>query len=268
MERRPLGRLGLTVPVVGMGTWKTFDVRGSSDEMARRDVVDAMLAGGGNLFDSSPMYGEAERVLAKSLEGRRDQALVATKVWTSDDREAERQMANALSWYGGVVDVYQVHNLVAWERRLLQLEALKAEGKVRAVGATHYLHGSLPDLMEVMRTGRLDMVQVPYNAGDRTVERELLPLAEELGLGVLVMKPLGTGRLLAAPRGFDPARYEPYGVSTWAQVLLKWILSDPRVSAVIPATARPAHARDNCVAGDPPWFEASERERIARLLQA
>ena len=266
MERRKLGKSGLDVPAVGMGTWKTFDVRSPADVAARREVVDAALEAGSDLFDSSPMYGAAEEVLARALEGRRERALVATKVWTESDAEARRQVGNALSWYGGRVDVYQVHNLVAWERRLRELERLRDEGKVRAVGATHYAHSAFPRLMDVMRSGRLDMVQVPYSLEDTAVTREVLPLAERLGLGVLVMEPLGSGSLVRPPRGFDPERYAPYGVESWPQVALKWILSDPRVSCVIPATSNPAHARENAAAGEPPWLDEAERERLARLL--
>lgn len=263
MEARPLGNSRHKVPVVGMGTWKTMDVQ---DPESRRAVVDAALASGTTLFDSSPMYGHAERALGTLLEGRRERALVATKVWTHDDREADAQIERALAWFGGRVDVYQVHNLVAFEKRLATLEKLRDAGRVRVVGATHWSHASFDELARAMRAGRLGMVQLPLSVADRAAERELLPLAESLSLGVLVMEPLGTGSLVRAPKGFDPARFEPYGVRTWPQVALKWILSDPRVTAVLPATTSPQHARENAVAGEPPWFEASERERVARLV--
>src|SRR5579884_691981 len=163
MEQRALGKTGLRVPVVGMGTWRTFDVRGAAAESNARKIVDTALAASANFFDSSPMYGEAERVLGAALEGRRDQAIVATKVWTPDDREAETQLQRSLEFFGGYVDLYQVHNLVAWRTRLGQLERLRDEGKARAIGATHYAHSAFPELMQVMRTGRIAAVQVPYN---------------------------------------------------------------------------------------------------------
>jgi aryl-alcohol dehydrogenase-like predicted oxidoreductase len=265
MERRKLGASGLDVPVIGMGTWKTFDVTGP-DERERHRVVDVALAAGIRLFDSSPMYGEAERVLGQALRGRRDQAIVATKVWTPDDQEAEAQYRRALSYYDGWVDVYQVHNLVAWPRRLAQLERLKEQGRARAIGATHYSHAAFPDLMQVMCTGRIACVQVPYNALDREVERAVLPLAADLGLGVIVMRPLGEGSLarrVPPPEALKPL--EPFGVRTWAQALLKWIVSDPRVTAAIPATRNPEHALENAGAGDPPWFGREEREYVLRL---
>src|SRR3954453_23711345 len=133
MERRRLGASGLEVPVVGMGTWETFDVHGAADD-ERAQVVHAALAAGTDLFDSSPMYGQAERVLGRALEGRRDHALVATKVWTADEREARAQLDFALSAFGGRVDLYQVHNLVAWPERLPARHAPGAGGRGRGAG--------------------------------------------------------------------------------------------------------------------------------------
>ena len=189
MERRRLGRGELEVSAVGLGTWQVLDVRGAEEE-ARHEVVAAALGSGVDLFDSSPMYGEAERVLGDALEKHgRDRATVATKVWTSDDREAERQIERALGFFGGRVELYQVHNLVAVERRLSMLEGLREDGKVCSVGVTHYSRSAFPALMEVMRGGRVDFVQVPYNAADAAVADEVLPLAEELDLGVIVVSP-------------------------------------------------------------------------------
>jgi aryl-alcohol dehydrogenase-like predicted oxidoreductase len=266
MERRTFGQTGISVPTIGMGTWSTFDVRGERDEAGRRAIVDAALAAGTALFDTSPMYGESERVLASALGARREGVLVADKVWASGAGEGREQIERALAWYGGIVDIYQIHNLVAWRTHLPVLEELRRQKVVRAVGATHHQHTAFPDLMAVMRTGRLQMIQIPYNAADRVVEREVLPLAEELGLGVLAMKPLGSGRL--ARRSPLTRELEPlarFGIHSWAQALLKWILSDARVHCVIPATSRAARATENAAAGDPPWFDDDTREYVSRL---
>ena len=189
MERQKLGRDGPEVPAIGLGTWQVLDVRGP-EEQSRHEVVRAALEEGANLFDSSPMYGEAEKVLGDALRRfGRDRAIVATKVWTSNDSEAERQIETSLGYFGGRVELYQVHNLVAVERRLEMLHRLKDEGRVRAVGATHYSRAAFGDLMSVMRSGRVGFVQVPYNAAETSATGELLPLAEELGLGVIVVTP-------------------------------------------------------------------------------
>jgi aryl-alcohol dehydrogenase-like predicted oxidoreductase len=267
MEQRDLGRRsGLRVPVVGMGTWQTFNVRGVAAEANARAVVDAALAAGANLFDSSPMYGEAERVLGQALAGRRDAALIATKVWTPSAEEGRAQVERALSYFGGHVDLYQVHNLVNWGEQLTLLERLRGEGKVRAIGATHYRAEAFDELARVMRGGRIEAIQIPYNPLERDVERELLPLAEELGLGVVVMRPFAEGALMRrVPSSEQLAPLRPFGVRTWGQALLKWILSDPRCSVAIPATSSPQRMAENADAGAPPWFGADERALVARL---
>jgi aryl-alcohol dehydrogenase-like predicted oxidoreductase len=266
MEQRTFGRTGISVPTIGMGTWSTFDVRGERDEGERRTIVDAALAAGTTLFDTSPMYGQSERVLASALGTRRQGVLVADKVWATGAGEGREQIERALGWYRGTVDIYQIHNLVAWRTHLPVLEELWRRGIVRVVGATHHQHGALPDLMAVMRTGRIHMIQIPYNAADRAVERSVLPLAEELGLGVLVMQPLGSGRLARRPpsaRELEPLTR--FGIHSWAQALLKWIVSDRRVHCAIPATSKAARATENAGAGDPPWFDDDTRSYVAQL---
>lgn len=269
MEHRRLGEGGVEVSAVGLGTWRVLDVRGPAEE-DRHEVVRAALDAGVTLFDSSPMYGEAERVLGDALQKHgRDRGLVATKVWTSDDREAEFQIERAMGFFGGRVELYQVHNLVAAGKRLGMLERLKEEGRVRSIGATHYSRSAFPQLMDVMRSGRVDFVQVPYNAADVSVTGEVLPLAEELGLGVIVMVPLGSGRLVrSAPSESDLRPLREFGVETWAQALLKFVLSDARVTSAIPATGSPDHARENARAGEPPFFGSEEREYVRRLVRS
>ncbi len=269
METRPLGATGIGVPAIGMGTWRTFDVRGVRAEDERRSIVDVALASGARLFDSSPMYGEAERVLARALDWRRQDALVATKVWSASLQEGKAQIARALAWFGDYVDIYQIHNLVAWEQWLPVLEELRADGKIGVIGATHYSHAAFAELRRVMETGHIQQIQLPYNAADRVVEREILPLAAELKVGVLVMRPLGQGALVRrAPSASALAPLERFGVRTWAQALLKWVVSDPRVSCAIPATSEAEHMRENAAAGDPPWLDEEGRALVERLARA
>ncbi|HXV57422.1 MAG TPA: aldo/keto reductase [Gaiellaceae bacterium] len=261
MERRTLGRTGVELPVVGLGTWLRLDLDDPRQAVAD-EVVAAAFDAGTRLVDSSPMYGRAERVLGRALGGRRDEAFVATKVWAGSIEEGRAQLEAQLGFYGGRVDLEQVHNLVAWQEHLDWLEAEREAGRIRCLGATHYSPAAFAELASVMRTGRIDAIQVPLNPHEREVEREILPLAEELGLGVIVMRPLGEGALLPGPAFRE---LEPLGVETWAEALLKWALSDPRVTAVIPATASPEHARQNARAGSPPWFGPEERQLVERL---
>ena len=268
MERRKLGRMGPDLPVVGMGTWKVLDVKGPELEGERHRVVQTALEAGIRVFDSSPMYGESERVLGSGLGPRRKEAFVATKIWAKAKGECERQIANALSYYGGRIDLYQVHNLSRIEEVLPRLQELKETGVVRRVGLTHWDPASFDSLALWMRKGNVDAVQLPLNALDRQAEERLLPLAEELGLGVLVMVPLGSGRLLSRP--LPPPlerRFRDKGATTLAQALLKWVLSDPRVHVALPATSRPDRAAENAQAGSPPWFDAEDREALSAFLR-
>ena len=256
----------MQVPVIGMGTWQTFDVRAEAEVGERRAIVDAALAAGTTLFDTSPMYGASPAVLSRALAGRRQDAIVADKIWTSSAAESREQVRRAMAWYGERVDIYQVHNLVAWRHHLPTIEALRDEGRVGVVGATHYQHSAFRELMTVMETGRIGMIQIPYNAADRVVERDVLPLAASMGMGVLVMQPLGSGALARqSPTARDLAPLERFGVRTWAQALLKWIVSDARVHCAIPATSKVARAIENAAAGDGPWFDGETREYVARL---
>ena len=267
MERRALGASGLDVPVIGMGTWKTFDVTGAPAEAHARAVVESALRLGVDFFDSSPMYGEAERVLGAALQGARARALVATKIWTSSADEGREQAAAARRFYGNRIDLYQVHNLVAWRQQLALLEELKAEGVVRAIGATHYQATAFGELEQVMKTGRITAIQIPYNPRQRDVEARILPLAQDLGLGVVVMRPFGEGGLLRrVPPASSLEPLAPFGVTTWPQALLKWVLSDPRCHVTIPATFNLTHLADNAKAATPPWFGAAERQYVATLV--
>jgi aryl-alcohol dehydrogenase-like predicted oxidoreductase len=188
-------------------------------------------------------------------------------VWTSSASEGREQIRRALDWYGGRVEIYQIHNLVAWRQHLPVLEDLRARGSVQVIGATHWQHAAFGELTAVMNTGRIGMIQIPYNAADRVVEREVLPLAERLGLGVLVMRPLGAGELARrAPSRDALRRLERYGVTTWAQALLKWVMSDRRVQCAIPATSKVARATENAAAGDPPWFDEETRDYVTALV--
>lgn len=256
----------MSVPVVGMGTWKTFDVEGAERNARRRMVAEALDLDV-RLYDSSPMYGRAEEVLADCIKNRRDEAIVATKVWAASPGEGKRQIEHALAIYGGEVEIYQVHNLRLWKEHLAELEKRKRNDEVRAIGVTHYNAASFDEMEEIIRGGRIDMVQVPYNLADRAVEKRILPAAGKAQIGVLVMEPLGTGAL--ARKGPPAEELEPFldaDVRTWAQVCLKWILSDPRVTAVIPATSSPAHMRQNAAAGTGDWYDEKEREAIAALF--
>jgi len=255
MEERKLG------PVVGLGTSKTF--RG--DSALAREVVSSAIASGSRLVDTSPMYGEAEASLAVAFDGRRDEVTLATKIWAQTLEEGREQYRRQLGWFGRV-DVQQIHNLVLWREQLEWIEKERDAGCVSMVGVTHWNREALRDLADALRSGRFEQVQLPYNPAERECEEELLPLAAEQGLAVIVMRPFGDGDLLGntpPPEALEPLR--PFGIETWPQALLKWVLSDERVDVAIPGTSRPERARENGAAGSPPWLGPEERDYIARL---
>jgi diketogulonate reductase-like aldo/keto reductase len=251
MEERRLGA------VVGLGTWKAFD----RDAELAREVVGAALHAGCRLVDSSPMYGGAEASLAAAVADRRDETLVATKIWAPDVGSGREQFRRQLGWFGRV-EIEQIHNLQAWEAHVEWLEDERDQGRIDRLGVTHYSPAAFAELGRALRTGRYDTVQLPLNPYERECERELLPLAAELGIAVIVMRPLGGGALL---RDSPPREVlAELGVETWAQALLKWALSDERVDVVIPATRKPERARENAGAGFPPWFDNEQRRLVER----
>jgi aryl-alcohol dehydrogenase-like predicted oxidoreductase len=221
-----------------MGSWQTLDVSAREQPLAD-EVVGAALDSGTTVFDSSPMYGRSEEVLGHALESRRGDA------------------------FGRHIELMQIHNLVDWGERLAWLEGERGDGHVGLIGATHYSASALEELEQVMRTGRIDAIQIPYNPYERDVEARILPLAEELGLGVVVMRPLGGGSLAR----ISPARdeLERIGVDTWAQALLKWALADPRVHVLIPATSKPERARENAAAGTGAMLDPDQRALVERI---
>ena len=258
MEERRLG------PVVGLGTWNTF---GGDAELAQ-DVVNAAFAAGSRLLDSSPMYGRAERSLAAALDGRRAQTTVATKIWAPTVEQGRRQFDAQLDLFGRV-DIEQVHNLIAWTEHLGWLEEERDAGRIGRIGVTHYSPLALDDVADALRTGRFDAVQLPLNPLERAAERTLLPLAADLGVPVIVMRPFGEGELLVDPPAAEELEsLADFGVETWPQALLKWALSDDRVDVVIPATRNPLHAAQNGLAGSLPWFGPEERRLVERLAGA
>ena len=258
MEMRRLGRSGVTVPTIGMGTWSTFN----TDE-DRTPIVDEALANRVFLFDTAANYGKSEATLARALTGRRDKALVCSKVWATDAVHGRRQAERSLGFFG-TLDVYQVHNCVAWQEQLPMLEALKAEAKVTAIGVTRGMETPAEEVAELMRSGRIVVVTFRYSPLDTEAERLLLPLAAELDLGVFVISPLKGGILDARP---TPEELEQLEVDTWVQAVLKWVRSDTRVSCVLTATRTPGRIAENARAGQPPLFDDDQRELVVRIAR-
>lgn len=266
IARRRLGPGGPEVPVVGLGTWRTFDV-GPASQPVVDEIVAAAFEAGIRVVDSSPMYGAAEERLGRALEPYRAEALVATKVWTDSVADAREHLERQLGWFGGRIEVLQVHNLVAWREHLWWLEEEVAIGRIGRLGVTHYAPGAVGELEAALRTGRFATVQVPVNPAERHAEARILPLAADLAIGVIAMRPFGEGGLLRRLAGRPlPGPVAAVGIASWPEALLRWTLADARVTVAIPATRSSSHARANAAAGEGPPLPPDVRDAIASAV--
>jgi diketogulonate reductase-like aldo/keto reductase len=271
MHARAIPSTREPLPVVGCGTWRTFDVGPSADDRAPLvDVLQILFANGGSVIDSSPMYGAAEGVVGDVLGTMRarDRAFIATKVWTTGRAAGINQMQRSMELLRtDRIDLMQVHNLVDWQTQLATLRIWKKEGRIRYLGVTHYTPSAYAELEAVMRGETLDFVQLDYSLADRKAEERLLPLAQERGIAVLVNQPFGGGGLLRSMQGRTlPAWAADIGCASWAQVLLKFVLAHPAVTCVIPGTGRPEHMKDNVRAGFGAYPDAALRATMIAAL--
>lgn len=264
---------GETLPVIGMGSWLTFDVGKLPGERTQRmQVLEAFFAHGGRLIDSSPMYGRAEEVIGEGLArlGRPPQLFAASKVWTPGRWLGVQQMeASQRLWGVERFDLMQVHNLLDWEVHLETLQEWKAAGRIRYLGVTTSHGRRHAELERIMRSHPLDFVQLTYNIRDREAEQRLLPLARERGMAVIANRPFGGGGLFRAVRGeaLPPWAVEA-GCASWAQFFLRYAVSHPAVTCAIPATSQVAHMTDNMGAALSPLPEPALRERMLRHFLA
>lgn len=263
---RPIPSSGEQIPVVGLGSWITFNV--GNDKAARAQSADVMrefFAAGGKLIDSSPMYGSSQGVIGEALQKLQTQQRVfsAEKVWTSSDGAAQIEASRQL-WQVPRFDLLQVHNLLAWEKQLPLLQAMKAAGQLRYVGITTSEGRRHGEFEQIMRSQRIDFIQLSYNLLDREAEERLLPLARERGIAVLVNRPFREGALLRQLQRHPlPAWAAEIDCTSWAQIALKFIVSHPAVTCAIPATSNPAHLRDNMGAARGRMPDAALRQRMA-----
>ncbi len=267
MLTRPIPRSGEPLPVIGLGTWQTFDV-GDDARAPLAEVLAAFLDGGGRVIDSSPMYGRAETVVGDLLRaaGRVKEPFIATKVWTSGAARGQAQMQESIRKLGRV-DLMQIHNLLDWKVHLPTMREWKARGTLRYLGITHYGLGTFDEMEQILRKEKLDFIQLPYSAATRAAEKRLLPAAADTKTAVLVMRPFEEGELFARVRGKPlPEWAAEAGAASWAQLFLKFIVSHPAVTCVIPATAKKAHLLDNLAAGRGPLPDDKLRDKIARLI--
>lgn len=261
---------GRRLPVVGLGTWQTFDV--GADATARANlgrVMERFVELGGEVIDSSPMYASAEGVVGDLARerGLRPRLFLATKVWTQGKAAGIAQMQQSLRRLGSErIELMQVHNLLDWQQHLPTLRAWKAEGRIRYLGISHYAASAHAEVEAVLRNEPLDFLQINYSLAEQESARRLLPLAAERGVAVLANRPFAEGALFRTVQGKAlPAAAADHGCRSWAQVFLRWILAHPAVTCAIPASSRIEHLEDNMAAGIGPLPDFREQQALARM---
>lgn len=270
MQRRPIPSTQEALPVIGLGTYRGFDVAPASADAARLGgVLDALFVGGGLVVDSSPMYGRAERVAGDLLATRKPpvRPFLATKVWITGREAGIRQMEQSFRLLRtDCIDLMQIHNLVDWKTHLPTLRGMKEAGRIRYVGITHYSSSSYGEVERVLQAVPLDFLQINYAVDDRHAEERLLPLAQDKGVAVLCNMPFGGGGLLRRLRSAPlPGWARDVGANSWAQLCLRFVLAHPAITCAIPGTGNPLSMRENAAAGNGPTLTAHQ---VSELIDA
>ncbi|PYS79182.1 MAG: aldo/keto reductase, partial [Acidobacteria bacterium] len=270
MLTRAIPSTGEKLPVIGLGTWQAFDVDLTSDNRRQLgDVLSLFVKFGGRVVDTSPMYGRAEDVIGEltTALGVQDKIFLATKVWTRGRQNGIKSMERSMALLRAKrIDLMQVHNLVDVETQLATLREWKAQGRIRYLGITHYEAGAFPDVEKIMRSEKLDFVQINYSLMEREAEERLLPLAHEREVAVIVNRPFGGGDLFSRTRSKPlPDWAAEFDCRSWAQFFLKWIVGHPAVTCVIPATDKPRHLEDNIQAGIGRFPDEKMRHRMVEF---
>jgi diketogulonate reductase-like aldo/keto reductase len=273
VNRRPIPVSGEMIPVIGLGTWRTFDAGNSKEKRAALlEVLKTLIQKGASVIDSSPMYGSSETVvgdLSQQL-NMRSKLFLATKVWTSGKEEGISQMNQSFGkMKTDKMDLMQVHNLVDVHTQLKTLRSWKDQGKIKYFGITHYMPSAYPEMMSLIKTEKPDFVQCCYNIATRDAEKELLPLAKEKGIAVLINRPFEEGNLFNVVKGHAlPSWAKEYGIASWAQFFLKFILSHSAVTCTIPGTSKALHLEDNLGAGTGTLPDEKTRNKMTDYFTA
>jgi aryl-alcohol dehydrogenase-like predicted oxidoreductase len=271
MLTRPIPSSGEKLPVIGLGTWQKFDVDLTSDTRRQLgDVLSLFMKLGGRVIDTSPMYGRAEDVIGDltATLGIQDKPFLATKVWTRGQENGIRSMERSMvRLRTKQIDLMQVHNLVDVQTHLATLREWKQQGRIRYFGITHYESGAFAQMEKIMRSEKLDFIQINYSIMEREAEERILPLAQERGIAVIVNRPFGGGDLFSRVRSKPlPEWSAEFDCKSWAQFFLKWIVTNPAVTCAIPATDKPRHLEDNVQGGIGRLPDVSTRQRMVESV--
>jgi len=269
MITRIIPSSGEALPVIGLGTWQTFDVS-STTYPALTEVLTKMHSAGATLIDSSPMYGRSEQVIGDIINTMptANDFFYATKVWTTGLQQGIQQMETSMQkMRRTTMDLMQIHNLTDWKTHLPQLRRWKETGKIRYIGITHYTDASHKELEKILNAEKLDFVQFNYSIAARNAEKRLLDVAASLGVATLINRPFGEGKLFNTVKGRDlPQWAHEMGIDSWAAFFLQYIIAHPAVTCVIPATGNPAHLAANLIAGEKNLPDAKARQKMVNYL--
>ena len=272
MMTKPIPVSGEQLPIIGLGTYNVFDVESSPEEIAiRQTIVERLLSSGGSLLDTSPMYSRSEKVIGDVVNAGTDrgQLFLATKVWTDGQESGAQQIAqSARLMQTDTIDLMQVHNLRDTAVHMETIREWQEKGRIRYSGLTHYTAGAQAALGAEMQQFKPDFIQINYSLGEREAENRLLPMAQDLGVAVLVNRPFQSGRLFSAVQGKALPDWAAEFAASWGQFFLKFIVSHPAVSCAIPATSKPHHMTDNLGAGVGALPDAAMRKRMSDYFRS
>ncbi|HMY67274.1 MAG TPA: aldo/keto reductase [Leptospiraceae bacterium] len=270
LQERIIPSSGEKIPVIGIGTWQTFDVSEKSSSFSELEKLLALFQEkGGKLIDSSPMYGNSEKIsgiLGKKL--GREKFIYATKVWTSGESSGKNQIRESFHRFQAEkIEIFQIHNLLDWKTHIKTLRELKESGKIKYIGITHYVRSAFPEMEKIMKSEKIDFIQIPYSVQEREAEKRILPLSEEKGIAVLVNRPFEGGDLFRRFKGKSvPEFAKDFQSDSIAGLLLKFILHRKEVTCIIPATSKTSHLSENMQAGAGRIPDRSEAEKILQFF--
>ena len=270
MQERIIPSSGEKIPVIGIGTWQTFDVSEKSSSFSGlENLLGVFLDKGGRLIDSSPMYGNSERIsgiLGKKI--GREKFIYATKVWTSGESSGKKQIQQSFDRFQTEkIELFQIHNLLDWKTQIKTLRELRESGKIKYIGITHYIRSAFPEMEKIMKSEKLDFIQIPYSVEEREAEKRILPLAEEKGIAVLVNRPFEGGDLFRKFKGKSvPEFAKDLQSDSIAGLLLKYILHRKEVTCIIPATSKISHLSENMQSGTGRMPDKFEAEKIVKFF--
>jgi len=272
MLKRPIPKSNEELPIVGLGTWQTFDVGRSEEQRSPlKEVLNVLIENGGSVIDSSPMYGQSEKVVGELVEelSLKNQIFEATKVWTKGEKEGQTQISESMHLMkANPLDLLQIHNLLDWKTHIKTLRRLKEEGTIRYLGITHYNAGGYAEMERIIKNEPLDFIQINYNLAIRNASNRILPLAKENGVAVLINRPYEGGALFRKAKDkVLPEWAQEFDAASWGQFFLKFILANQAVTCVIPGTSKPKHMKDNVRAGFGKMPEDLHLKKMISLIE-